>query len=1328
MSKSSSRRGKRDRSRQTLIETLEPRLMLSGDANLAFSLLDPSSQKIFHTVLTDITVNVVAENTGSVTINDGSVIDITLFARPEVGDDVLLGSSTGIVIVGALEVGGTQTITVAGTVPGSFDVGEYQIVAQVDVPTTGANEGLNILGDDPADNEAVSDLDSGIDVDVPHVDLTCNSKGISEQFGAGHPTSFTVGVDLSNDGNIDVADASATVTVEIFARAAGMEDELLGSLDVGIDGLTAGETRLLEVPVSTGTGLAIGAYELVAKVTSDSETSGRATNNTDEDTLATLEIVAASDVALEGSPIDPSPTHLVDGELSDQAIEGRVTNNGNFDIPAGAVSITVFARPVAAVDNSQDSKLATTVNAITIPAGSGVDGPILGSDDRAPVAGGYYLVTVVTVTEAGIEAGIDAYTNEKVETTPFTIQTRNVDLACSIVGAPTLAQFIRGESLRSFQVQITVKNEGNVLLGENATANIKLSAAGISINGADGFDVDINELAAGAPRTFTLDASILDTLGAGVHELFAEITLQDNGDDDEPDENLGNNTNSRPDALTIVESTVDLTATIDGTDLPMFFLNSDPTARLSLPVTVTVAGNATMGENTTVDGAQIGLVDIGIYARRPEEPDQLITTLTDCDLSGLSGGGTRTFWINDLMPAILPEGDYVIVAKVDDGGRISEVAAEDAEANNEAVTTESTYIANAPFTDLSVEMSSRMKLPASMVEGTATRVGVRVLISNVGQIQLPRGSKVDVTIYARPIDGGDDVVLQEPFGVFVSSLRVGRSKGVSKTVTLPANLGHDTYKIVAEISNPTVYGAASDDQFEDNNEAVTAGNISVDQPFFDLTAELGKMRRFPDSIISGVHKPFTVPIFVKNAGNAPIEAGEKIVVGMYLRAPNGVEIPLGIYKTVSVSKLRPGASRRTSVRIKVPDNDYPTLWYTIVAKVDDGNTLEEGVVGDAIDVAIKEGNNSVATERLFINDKRYDLHMVSVSVKKMPQYAIAGDANTKIRVSMVARNEGTIAFAGRATVKIYAVNVDTEEEVLLKTLDRIRLSKRIGRDARIRATVTLKKGMADGEYFIRARIDPNIESDELGSEKGNNLEDTPETTTVQVINSATSLVGFDGLQGNEWPYTTSNKSRYSADTETGVATLTSTAGEPDVWTLDVNTAADPDTEKSLGLNLNVADDGAHLTGMARSFGNMGITVSDIDLMLCPENLTRGRTVRSTADATLTTEVFDENDPLTLAGKVTIRTKLVKYEMVSTPDGMEMAAKITISISARASGLDGHERKSSIRLSETLTVWAVSGVGIVKMSNRASCVASIRGLPIQKASERTTYMHLVGLQG
>lgn len=481
--------------------------------------------------------------------------------------------------------------------------------------------------------------------------------------------------------------------------------------------------------------------------------------------------------------------------------------------------------------------------------------------------------------------------------------------------------------------------------------------------------------------------------------------------------------------IDVQEAFVNLTGTLDDSRISTEIIEGE-TPRVTIPVTVTNEGNVNLDK-----GQKITITIVARPADAIDDSDDVVMViLENQSVSNLKAGADKTFRANFNLPADLDADDYNFVAIIDS----DDVVEESDENDNEAAGESDIAVVEATRNLVGVINDSRF--PEALISGDGDKISVPITITNNGNVALDKGQTIEITIVARPadaIDDSDDVVLTVLTEQKVSGLGVDKSRKINASVTLPAGLASDEYKIVAIIDSDNDLAESS----ELDNEAVSDAVIDVTLGQVNLTAALSETK-IPTEAISGDGSTFNVKVTVTNEGNIAVAKGQKITISLFandtLDTVDMIEI--GEFLNANINGLAPGKSRTFNISASLPEG-MESSDYEIVAVVDSGEVVDES----------DENDNDATSEAIVdVTQGVRDL-TVELDDSQIPATAVSG-SNTKFTIPVTITNDGNLKLAPGQKVQITVeaqrdielngeegVNVPNER-ILILTLDNVNLS------------------------------------------------------------------------------------------------------------------------------------------------------------------------------------------------------------------------------------------------------------------------------------------------
>ncbi|NLF29673.1 MAG: LEPR-XLL domain-containing protein [Planctomycetes bacterium] len=502
------------------LETLEPRVLLSGAPDLTAALVDPRIPAA--TVSGDgtpIVLPVVVANDGDAALDRRQRIDLAVVARPlGGGDDVAVRTFEGL-LVGGLRPGAGKRLMCKVTLPAGMETGQYVLVVRVD-------SGGAVAESDETNNEAAS---AAIGVTRGEVDLVGQAvrctlpPALVAGAGARGAAQFVV----ANDGNIAVARGRRADIALVLRPDGGGEDIPLRTLTgVPLGGLRAGAGRRLTAVVQIPASVTAGQYDLVALIDAADDVPDERHEDNNDAVLADAIAVAASQVNLTAAVADPSiPAETISGQRARLAVPVTVTNGGDMPLPRGQrIDLTIAARLVG---GGGETVLRTFegVPVGGLRAGAARRFTLAATLPEAMAAGEYTLI--VHVDSGGDVAESDETDNTAEHPGTWRVTPPLADLVAAPVAGDFPAEILSG---RIYAMSDTVTNTGGYPVGQTRLAcylsvDARLSADDLLLGErvvgplapgeSDSGETDLNTAGLGRPFHVSRDAFVLVVVDAG---------------------------------------------------------------------------------------------------------------------------------------------------------------------------------------------------------------------------------------------------------------------------------------------------------------------------------------------------------------------------------------------------------------------------------------------------------------------------------------------------------------------------------------------------------------------------------------------------------------------------------------------------------------------------------------------------------------------------------------------------------------------------------------------------------------------------------------------
>ena len=642
------------------------------------------------------------------------------------------------------------------------------------------------------------------------------------------PTSVLSGTKQAialNVANAGTSAANGTLTISFYAAPEGVTFDpgtatFLGHVAWKVS-IGAGSSHVLKdnvLPISAA--LPAGTYALYAVLNSNTRfvETNTANNTVESPPLA----IAQPNYDLLGSfaPSTKLPPAIIAGQTTRATVKAVVTNSsgGTAAIPAGlSIHVQVVARPVGAVDASEDVPL--TASPVSVTIGSLAPGKSRTVSVRMQfpaslAAGNYNLVikadTGNTLAETNETNNDGIFAQTIAVAAPFSDPTLAFD-AATVMPPGVVADG------RALPLKFDVQNLGNIKIPAGQTSSIAIVAHNLS-TGTDTplqtFAVALKGLAPGATKTFTLSPAVALSLSEGAFQLRATLSTTAPGDV------LANNSASEATPLVVGPAFYNLAVQAPTATFNPAILNGTATSG-SVRVPVKNLGNSILPAGTL---ANISLVlrPVGATSSADDIP---LGGRTNVSLAGLGLGATRTVGIGATIPATLPgrvaiaAGDYQIIATL----TISALT-ETTLADNTA--TGPTITIAAPFVDLAIVSAAQNFLTPAAPQSTASGT---VVLRNMGNVRVQ--GNVNIQFFATATGNAQSPLLGAH--VFAIDLLPGATSiPLSQALTL--NLGQNGMLATTATITARIDPASLNDANPANNQ-LGAGTVVQSSQYVDLT-------------------------------------------------------------------------------------------------------------------------------------------------------------------------------------------------------------------------------------------------------------------------------------------------------------------------------------------------------------------------------------------------------------------------------------------------------------------------------------------------------------
>ncbi|MCI5058764.1 MAG: hypothetical protein MRY83_21810, partial [Flavobacteriales bacterium] len=630
-------------------------------------------------------------------------------------------------------------------------------------------------------------------------------------------------------------------------------------------------------------------------------------------------------------------------------------------------------------------------------------------------AGNYYLIAFVDANHNTNESNENNNTKYKY----ISLLEKQPDLFVEnrTVSKNTLT---KGES---FNVSCVVKNYGNATasssyVGYYLSTNTTLSSNDIFLGKSY-----LSTVYAGSTRSTSKYVSIPTTVNKGTYYILYKADEDGTVSESDENNNVGNE--------------------------KIFVIAPD---LITSAITVS-NGTLNPGQSVTVDATvkNIGDADAGTsrlkyYWSKNSVWDANDTYLGQDYISSLSQNDTESESLNFSVPSNATDGYWYVIAKAD----ANEDVAENSETNNTKYKRVTVVV---PKPDLRVLAPA---LTPSPVEAGSS-MSLTIDVSNIGDVSSP-STKVKYYLSTNAYWNASDIYLGESS---VSSLSVGNTTTLNKTVTIPSNTSIGTKYIIYFVDEPNSIVEKS----ESNNKTYKSFLVHKLQP--DLVVQsltLDKSQVIPGNSIS-------IDCNVKNIGNSG--AGSSYL--KYYWSTNTVldanDILIG---DDYVSSLSAGALSSESINFTVPSNTTAGTYYVLC--IADANSS----------VTEKNENNNKTTRSIQVYIPTPDLRITSQKLNNSSStiYAKPGE---QVTVESIVRNYGN-GPAGSCKISYYLStnNSYSSNDIFLKDENVGTLQP--SSNQTITSTLTIPSNTTAGGRYIIGYVDSDFDVAE--SYESNNTRST----------------------------------------------------------------------------------------------------------------------------------------------------------------------------------------------------------------------------------------------
>jgi hypothetical protein len=800
------------------------------------------------------------------------------------------------------------------------------------------------------------------------------------------------------------------------------------------------------------------------------------------------------------------PSSIVGGQPLVANTAVMVINRGNVALPPGQmINILVVAHDT--VNGANPDITLATLNGLSVSGLGAGDGsvtfcPKVNLPDGLS-AGHYQIFADITPVQALTELRTD---NNQVSQTSFgttvmlAVAAPVVDLSAQFGGAMTLPYGDISGDGALISVPVVVRNAGNVAMtaGQKIDIQIDMVSNGLTTPLRTLSGQSVSSLKPNALTTFTTSVTLPPGMASGAYNLVATV----DSSHQLADSNETNNTVISPRTIAVTYGYVDLSG-VFGTawTVPPSVVANTTKLTGSLSVVVTNNGNVSLPT-----GQQVNIVVEARDTTNPANSPIPLATLTNKSVSKLGPKQSLTFSPAVAAGTLLPADTYQIWADIVPVQTLTE-----SDPNNNWVSATAapssaakTILAAPAFVDLQAGFGATV-LPTSPQSGDGKAITVPVMVTNIGNVPLASGLKINIDINAVGA-GLTTTLLKTLIGLSVGSLGNGKSATFTTTVTLPPGMSPGAYSL--QVVEDTT-GVVTDDTHLANNTFTSLAKTNVSEGHVDLSGMFGSAWTVPPSVVAATTKlTGAMSVVMTNNGNVPLPAGQQVNIVVEARDttnPANSPITLATLTNKSVSKLGPKQSLTFSPAV-IAGTFLPADNFQIWADIVPVQTLTESDMTNNWVSATAAPASAIKT--ILAAPAFVDLQAGFGSALAWGGGRTSGDGKA-ITVPVVVTNIGNVPLKPglKINIDINAIGAGLTT-TLLKTLTGQSVgSLANGKSATFTTTVTLRPGMPSGAYNLQAVVDTtDVVTDDT------NLADNTFATlgTMQVIAGFVDLPGTFG--------------------------------------------------------------------------------------------------------------------------------------------------------------------------------------------------------------------------
>lgn len=232
----------------------------------------------------------------------------------------------------------------------------------------------------------------------------------------------------------------------------------------------------------------------------------------------------------------------------------------------------------------------------------------------------------------------------------------------------------------------------------------------------------------------------------------------------------------------------------------------------------------------------------------------------------------------------------------------------------------------APYIELAIAQL-QTNLPVSVIAGTDVTATIQVSIINRGNISTSKTETAEIVIVARPLGGGNDIVLNSVICA-AGNLKPDKAKNVKLPVCFPATLPEGVYNVVILVDG--------------KEQVVIESPIQVAEPSIELAGSLiGSIS--PTIVVFGSSSQAAFSLRIENKGTTPTSKSQTIGVAVYGRQQASEPLVLmGEVLGQTVGNLASGQSVQKSFAIPIANSgNLQSGTYALFARIDSRDDIKE---------------------------------------------------------------------------------------------------------------------------------------------------------------------------------------------------------------------------------------------------------------------------------------------------------------------------------------------------------------------------------------------------